>query len=137
MHHTRPVSMPGADPVRPPVRMAEVVLRRIAHASVLLDFGGCRILTDPWFSERWGYYHGEPYGLMLDQLPRLDGVLVSHDHYDHFDLDSFKRYPDQNVPMIVKRGLAAKARAAGFGNMRELDAWVLAADYLFAQGMAE
>jgi L-ascorbate metabolism protein UlaG (beta-lactamase superfamily) len=115
--------MPEAEPIRPPVPTAEVVLRRIAHASVLLDFGGCRILTDPWFSERWGYYHGEPYGLMLDQLPRLDGVLVSHDHYDHFDLDSFKGYPDQNVPMIVKRGLAAKARAAGLGNVRELDAW--------------
>ena len=123
MHHTQTVPMPEADSVRPAVPTAEVVLRRIAHASVLLDFGGYRILTDPWFSERWGYYHGEPYGIRLEDLPRLDGVLVSHDHYDHFDLESFKRYPDKGVPMIVKRGLAAKARAAGFGNVRELDAW--------------
>jgi L-ascorbate metabolism protein UlaG (beta-lactamase superfamily) len=100
-----------------------VVVTRIGHATVLLDFGGCRILTDPWFSERWGYYHGEPYGLTLDQLPHLDGVLVSHDHYDHFDLQSFKRYPDKAVPMLLKRGLAAKARAAGFHNVSELDAW--------------
>ena len=123
MHHTRPVPIPEADPARPPVPTAEVVLTRIAHASVLLDFGGGRILTDPWFSERWGYHHGEPYGIQLEDLPRLDGVLVSHDHYDHFDLQSFRHYPDKGVPMLLKRGLAAKARAAGFHNVRELDAW--------------
>ena len=50
-------------------------------------------------------------------------MLVSHDHYDHFDLDSFRHYPDKGVPMLLKRGLAAKARAAGFHNVRELDAW--------------
>jgi L-ascorbate metabolism protein UlaG (beta-lactamase superfamily) len=105
------------------VTTGQVVLTRIAHSTVLLDFGGYRILTDPWFSERWGYYHGEPYGIALADLPRLDGVLVSHDHYDHFDLESFRRYPDKGVPMLLKRGLAAKARAAGFGNVRELDAW--------------
>jgi L-ascorbate metabolism protein UlaG (beta-lactamase superfamily) len=108
---------------RPPVATSQLVVTRIGHATVLLDFDGCRILTDPWFSERWGYYHGEPYGLTLDQLPHLDGVLVSHDHYDHFDLQSFRQYPDKGVPMLLKRGLAAKARAAGFHNVRELDAW--------------
>jgi L-ascorbate metabolism protein UlaG (beta-lactamase superfamily) len=100
-----------------------VAVTRIGHATVLLDFGGYRILTDPWFSARWGYYHGEPYGLTLAELPRLDGVLVSHDHYDHFDLASFRHYPDRSVPLLLKRGLATKARAAGFGNVRELDAW--------------
>jgi L-ascorbate metabolism protein UlaG (beta-lactamase superfamily) len=123
MEHSPTVLMREADPVRPPAATGQVVLRRIAHASVLLDFDGFRILTDPWFSERWGYYHGEPYGITLADLPHLDGVLVSHDHYDHFDLASFRRYPDKTVPMVVKRGLAAKARAAGFRDVRELDAW--------------
>jgi L-ascorbate metabolism protein UlaG (beta-lactamase superfamily) len=123
MEHAPTVLHPEAGPDRPPVVTSQVIVTRIGHATVLLDFGGCRVLTDPWFSERWGYYHGEPYGLTLDQLPHLDGVLVSHDHYDHFDLASFRRYPDKSVPMLLKRGLAAKARAAGFGNVRELDAW--------------
>jgi L-ascorbate metabolism protein UlaG (beta-lactamase superfamily) len=100
-----------------------LTVTRIAHATVLIDLDGQRLLTDPWFSERWGYHHGEPYGIRLEDLPRLDGVLVSHDHYDHFDLESFKRYPDAGVPLVLKRGLAAKARAAGFGNVQELDAW--------------
>lgn len=34
-------------------------LHRVVHASVVLDFGGARILTDPWFAERPGYRHGE------------------------------------------------------------------------------
>jgi L-ascorbate metabolism protein UlaG (beta-lactamase superfamily) len=123
MQHAATPQDPQASADRPPVATSQVVVTRIGHATVLLDFGGCRILTDPWFSERWGYYHGEPYGLTLDQLPHLDGVLVSHDHYDHFDLQSFKRYPDKAVPMLLKRGLAAKARAAGFHNVSELDAW--------------
>jgi L-ascorbate metabolism protein UlaG (beta-lactamase superfamily) len=123
MEHAATTPSPQARADRPPVATSQVVVTRIGHATVLLDFGACRILTDPWFSERWGYYHGEPYGLTLAELPRLDGVLVSHDHYDHFDLQSFKRYPDKGVPMLLKRGLAAKARAAGFHNVRELDAW--------------
>lgn len=103
--------------------MSAVTITRIAHSTVLLDFDGFRILTDPWFSEKWGYYHGEPYGITLGDLPRLDAVLVSHNHYDHYDMDAFKAYPDKSVPFFVKRGIAAKARNAGFANVTELDAW--------------
>jgi len=60
-----------------------LTLTRIAHSSTLLDFDGQPILTDPWYSEKPGYYHGEPYGIALADLPRLTGVVVSHDHYDH------------------------------------------------------
>jgi len=50
-------------------------------------------------------------------------VLVSHGHYDHFDPVAFAAYPDHAVPFIVKRGLAARARKAGFGNITEVDPW--------------
>ena len=123
MEHSPTVLMREADPVRPLAASRQVVLTRIAHASVLLDFGGTRILTDPWFSERWGYYHGEPYGIRLEDLPHLDGVLVSHDHYDHYDMAAFRAYPDKAVPMIVKRGTAHVARAVGFTRVTELDPW--------------
>jgi metal-dependent hydrolase (beta-lactamase superfamily II) len=46
-------------------------------------------------------------------LPKLSAVIASHDHYDHYDIDSFSTYPDKAVPFIVKRGMAAKARQAG------------------------
>ena len=100
-----------------------VIVTRVAHSTVLVDFDGHRVLTDPWFSERYGYYHGEPYGIALKDLPRLDAVLVSHGHYDHYDLKSFAAYPDKAVPMVVKRGIGERARKAGFSDVREVDAW--------------
>ncbi|HEX5442161.1 MAG TPA: MBL fold metallo-hydrolase [Ktedonobacterales bacterium] len=103
--------------------MATLTLTRVAHSTTLIDIDGHVILTDPWFSEKWGYYHGEPYGVTLDQLPKLAGVIVSHGHYDHYDMDAFAAYPDKTVPMLVKRGIARAARAAGFTNVTEMDAW--------------
>lgn len=96
---------------------------RIAHASVLLEVDGETVLTDPWFSERPGYFRGEPLGVALADLPPLAGVVVSHGHYDHYDMAAFRAYPDRTVPMIVKRGTARIARAAGFTRVQELDPW--------------
>jgi L-ascorbate metabolism protein UlaG (beta-lactamase superfamily) len=100
-----------------------VTITRVTHACVLLDFGGQRLLTDPWFSERPGYRRGEPLAFTPQTLPPLAGVLVSHGHYDHFDIATFAAYPDHTVPLVVKRGLAAHARKAGFTNVTEVDAW--------------
>jgi len=103
-----------------------LTITRVTHASVLLDFGGPKLLTDPWFSERGGfpgYYRGEPLGIELQDLPGLDGVAASHGHYDHFDIDAFRAYPDKAVPFAVKRGTEHRARKAGFTNVRDLDAW--------------
>lgn len=100
-----------------------LTVTRVTHACVLLDFGGQRLLTDPWFSERRGYYHGEPLAFPADGLPELAGVLVSHGHYDHFDMAAFASYPDHAVPFVVKRGLAARVRQAGFPNVTEVDPW--------------
>src|SRR5947209_5000514 len=103
--------------------MAALTLTRVAHASVLLDFAGQAILTDPWYSEKPGYYHGEPYGIALADLPRLAGVVGSHAHYDHFDMASFAAYPDKAVPFAVKTGMARAARAVGFLSVTELEPW--------------
>jgi L-ascorbate metabolism protein UlaG (beta-lactamase superfamily) len=103
-----------------------LTLTRVCHSSVLLDFGGHRLLTDPWFSERPGYLRGEPLAFTPATLPHLAGVLVSHGHYDHFDVDAFATYRDKQVPMLVKRGIGEAARAAGFGNVTELDFWEVA-----------
>jgi L-ascorbate metabolism protein UlaG (beta-lactamase superfamily) len=96
---------------------------RVVHACVLLDFGGQRLLTDPWFSERRGYYPGEPLAFSPENLPELAGVVVTHGHYDHFDMAAFAAYPDHTVPFIVKRGLADRVRQAGFPNVTEVDPW--------------
>ena len=116
VHTNKP---PSSDP-------ATLTVLRVVHASVLLDFGVAKILTDPWFSQKGGfpaYYWGEPLGIALADLPPLAGVAVSHGHYDHYDVEAFAGYPDKAVPFAVKRGTGEKARGAGFENVRELDPW--------------
>ncbi|MEV0248368.1 MBL fold metallo-hydrolase [Nocardia sp. NPDC050712] len=96
---------------------------RVTHSCVLLDFDGRHVLTDPWFSEKPGYRRGEPLACTPTELPALTAVIASHDHYDHFDVDTFAAYPDKAVPFIVKRGMGAKARKAGFTNVSEVEPW--------------
>lgn len=106
---------------------APLTVTRVAHATVLVDFGGEVVLTDPWFTESALYHQGEPLGLALSALPKLTAVVVSHGHYDHFDIDAFKAYPDKDVPFFVVAGLVEKARQAGFRRVRELAPWASAA----------
>jgi L-ascorbate metabolism protein UlaG (beta-lactamase superfamily) len=97
-----------------------MTLTRVGQSTVLLSMDGHAILTDPWYSERFGYHHGEPIGVPLADLPKLSVVLISHGHYDHFDMKAFRAYPDKSVLMVLPRGLKAKAIRAGFTNVREV-----------------
>ena len=69
----------------------------IGHSTVLIQMGGVNILTDPHFSDRaspfqWiGPKRLTPPGISLDDLPAIDIVLISHDHYDHLDKGSIER----------------------------------------------
>ena len=94
---------------------AKISVTRVAHASVLLDFDGEEVLTDPWFTDTEEYHHGEPLGYSLGGLPRLTAVVATHEHYDHFDIDAFAAYADKAVPFFV--------RQAGFTNVQELEPW--------------
>jgi L-ascorbate metabolism protein UlaG (beta-lactamase superfamily) len=99
-------------------------LTRVVHASVLLDFDGHSILTDPWLSERPGYHHGEPLAFATAaDLPQLSGIVISHGHYDHCDIDALAAYPDKSVPVATIPSVAPRVRAAGFGNVVELGNW--------------
>ena len=63
----------------------------IGHATVLAQLGGLNVITDPMFSSRAapiafvGPKRHQPPGLAPKQLPYIDVVLVSHNHYDHLD----------------------------------------------------
>ena len=103
--------------------MTGLRVRRVVHASTLIEFGPHAVLTDPWFSQRYGHHWGEPLGVTLDDLPRLSGVVVSHKDYDHYDMKAFARYPDKGVPLAVRRGSAHTAHDAGFTNITELEPW--------------
>lgn len=104
----------------------------IGHATVLAQLGGINLLTDPIFSERAspvsfaGPKRAHPPGLSLAQLPRIDLVVISHNHYDHCDAPSLQALHAQTggPPLfLVPLGLKAWMTDIGVGNVVEMDWW--------------
>lgn len=100
-----------------------LVVTRVTHSCHLIQFGGLTVLTDPWFSQKTFYHPGEPIAFQPETLPHLDAVVVSHEHYDHCDLEAFSRYPDRDVPIVVAGPVVEMARKVGFSNVRGLEPW--------------
>ena len=104
----------------------------IGHATVLAQFGGLNVLTDPIFSERAspvsvvGPKRAQPPGIAPAQLPRIDVVLISHNHYDHLDEASVRLLDAQpgGPPLfLVPLGLKPWLEAVGARRAVELDWW--------------
>ncbi|MFM7703929.1 MAG: MBL fold metallo-hydrolase, partial [Rubrivivax sp.] len=103
----------------------------IGHATVLLQLGGLNVLTDPVFSERAspvpfaGPRRAQPPGLSLAQLPHIDLVLVSHDHYDHLDIASIQALAAQGAHFYLPLGVGAHLEGWGVApdHIHELDWW--------------
>jgi len=104
----------------------------IGHASTLIQAGGASILTDPIFSERAsplgfvGPKRHLPPGVALAELPHIDAVVVSHNHYDHLDEQSVKALAAQagGPPLfVVPLGLKGWLAEVGIDNAVELDWW--------------
>jgi L-ascorbate metabolism protein UlaG (beta-lactamase superfamily) len=82
----------------------------IGHATVLINFFGMKILTDPVLSERIGIHFGDLFtvgprrlvepALTFEQLPRIDLVLLSHAHLDHLDIPTLGNF-DRSIPVIL------------------------------------
>lgn len=104
----------------------------IGHSTLLIQVDGFNILTDPIFSERASFsqYIGpkrirEP-ACDIKSLPRIDIVLISHNHYDHLDSDSVRQLNDRfgiNCRWIVPLGLGEFLRSMYVHNYVELDWW--------------
>ena len=103
-------------PERVPVRQTtpeariegdEMRVTWIGHATVLIQANGLNILTDPLWSERaspfsfLGPKRVRAPGVAFDRLPRIDVVLISHNHYDHMDIATLKRLWRRDRPLIV------------------------------------
>ena len=104
-----------------------LAVTRITHSCHLIEIAGLTVLTDPWFSEKASYHPGEPIALQVDELPRLDAIVISHHHYDHCDLDALAAYPNRAVPLFVCGPVAKHAKAHGFTNVTVLKPWQEAA----------
>lgn len=111
---------------------AQPQLTWIGHATFLVQAGGLNILTDPQFSERaspipfFGPRRAIPLPIEIDSLPRIDVVLISHNHYDHLDSDTVKRLARRlgGSPLfLVPLGLRAWFLENGIERVEEYDWW--------------
>ena len=104
----------------------------IGHASVLVQLGGINLLTDPVLSERVspvsfaGPKRAVPPGLAAAELPRIDAVVISHNHYDHLDratMETLAAQPGGPPLFVVPLGQKAWFADIGIANVVELDWW--------------
>lgn len=127
---TKPVAANQIPQLPATISEREVAVTFIGHATFLIQFPRLNLLTDPVFSERvspvsWaGPKRARPPGLSLQQLPRIDVVLVSHNHYDHLDLPSLRQLARAHQPLIVTTlGNKAWLEKRGMKKIVELDWW--------------
>lgn len=109
----------------------EVHLYRLGHSGILLKFGADYWLIDPVFSERaspflWlgpKRFHASP--IALHELPLLQGIIISHNHYDHLDKPTIKALKQQAQRFVVPLGVGKTLMAWGVDAQRitELDWW--------------
>jgi N-acyl-phosphatidylethanolamine-hydrolysing phospholipase D len=104
----------------------------IGHAAFLLQIGGANLLTDPMFSRRaspvsfGGPRRFRPPGVALSELPPLDAVLLSHDHFDHLDRPSVEALLERfgrDLPFVTPLGYRRWFERRGARNVLELDWW--------------
>jgi L-ascorbate metabolism protein UlaG (beta-lactamase superfamily) len=116
---------PGAIPE------GQVAITMIGHACTLVRVDGFTLLTDPQFSThagpfgRLGTPRVRPPGIEPRDLPAINAVFVSHNHYDHLDLASLRWLTLQRAPaaFVVPLGLKRPLERHGIGPVIELDWW--------------
>ncbi|WP_129843188.1 MBL fold metallo-hydrolase [Streptomyces sp. RFCAC02] len=116
--------LPYAPAPLPAVPRGGVGLTWAGHASFVVRLGGLTVLTDPVWSRRILATPARitPVGVDWADLPPVDAVVISHNHFDHLDLPTLRRLPS-GTPLFVPAGLAAWCRRRGFTHVTELDWW--------------
>lgn len=117
-------------PVIPLDETKRAVVTFINHATFLIKLKNLTVLTDPVFSERvspfkfLGPKRVREAGMKLEELPLIDVVIISHNHYDHLDLESLKQIDGKFHPLfLVPLGNEKLLKEAGIQNVREMDWW--------------
>jgi len=127
-----PVAVEDVDPAlfeTPPETGLRVTW--LGHSTTIIEIDGQRVLTDPV----WGEFVGPsaavspsrwyPSPLPLEQLPQIDVVLISHDHYDHLDMPTIVALAERDIPFVAPLGVGAHLELWGVApeHVVELDWW--------------
>ncbi|MCZ2858632.1 MBL fold metallo-hydrolase [Blastococcus sp. VKM Ac-2987] len=120
-HEERHVGLPGGPiplaSAELPATPAELAVTWFGHASALLEVDGQRVLVDPVWGHRVSpspvfgptRLHAPP--MAIEDLPPVDAVLISHDHYDHLDLPTVRALlATQTAPFVVPLGIGEHLR---------------------------
>jgi len=108
----------------------EITVAWIGHATVLINFLGTKIITDPVLGERIGLdlaglFTLGPRRLVLpaltyDQLPPIDLILLSHAHMDHLDIPTLRKF-DRSIPVVIAKNTLDVIEDLGFDQVYEMD----------------
>jgi L-ascorbate metabolism protein UlaG (beta-lactamase superfamily) len=110
-------------PVFPKLIHGQVAITWIGHASFLIQFTNLNVLIDPNFAN-WLFFlkRIKRSGLKIQDLPRIDLVLLTHAHFDHFHKPTLRRLPQPKIG-VMPRGVGDLAQNLGFARIIELDWW--------------
>lgn len=103
----------------------------LGHSTTLIEIDGARVLTDPVWGPRAsplllaGPKRFQPVPVALREMPPVDVVIISHDHYDHLDYPTIRSLVKSDVPFVTSLGVGAHLESWGIAPTRitELDWW--------------
>jgi L-ascorbate metabolism protein UlaG (beta-lactamase superfamily) len=117
----------------PPAARVEgdsIVVTFVNHSTFLIQTRGLNILTDPIWSEYAspvsfaGPKRMRPPGIRFEDLPKIDIILLTHNHYDHLDIKTIQRLWDLYKPAVYTTlGVGQYLERKGIGNVTEMDWW--------------
>lgn len=99
----------------------------LGQACFYMKVGGVSILTDPFLSHRAspmsfsGPRRLVPSPIHINDIPEIDVIVISHNHYDHLDVKTLARWHDKSTPVVTTLGTGGAIRKLGFSRVIELD----------------
>ena len=100
--------------------MSGLQVTYVGHATVLIELDGIRLLTDPVLRSRVYHLRRLAPPVSAESLGRIDGILLSHAHWDHLDLPSLRTF-DRSVPVIAPLGIGPLVGKLGFADVTEVE----------------